>query len=307
MAIGDFLPYELQITNPDGAPDATNIAVTDTLPLGFRFRKGSVRMDGLSAADPDISADGRTLTFHLALLLPNTTSIVRYVVEVSAGARLGIATNYATAANTLGLTSNLAKATVQVKSDFLSSRSILMGEVINGGCGAPDAKGVKGVEGVRIFLEDGTFVDTDKRGMFHFEGVTPGSHVVQLDLDSLPKDYQVVPCEENTRFAGSAYSQFVDLQGGSLWRVDFHVARQARLKKTPPPPPPPVKGEMGLELTSSLYGETVVYQLPLEGHNMPKSDLQLDRDASRRGAVRGEQHPAGRQAHGRTRRLRGRC
>jgi outer membrane protein OmpA-like peptidoglycan-associated protein len=186
---------------------------------------------------------------------------------------VGVATNTATASCTGGATSNVAKATVQVTSDFLSSRSVLMGEVVNGSCGAPDAKDTKGLEGVRIFLEDGTFVDTDKKGMFHFEGITPGTHVVQLDLDSLPKDYQVVPCEENTRFAGSAYSQFVDVQGGSMWRTDFHVARRAKLKM--PPPAPPAMGEMTLEMTSSLHGETVTYQLPMHGHDLPKSDLQV--------------------------------
>jgi uncharacterized repeat protein (TIGR01451 family) len=275
VAVGDFLPYELDVQNTDKIGAANRIVITDSMPLGFRFRQGSTRINGVVAPDPVISADGRTLTFKAGDLAPLATVSVRYVLEVAAGAKIGIATNLATAKISDGVTSNLAKASVQVRSDFLSSRSVLMGEVINGGCGAPDAKGVKGMEGVRIFLENGTFVDTDKRGMFHFEGITPGAHVVQLDLDSLPKDYQVVPCEENTRFSGSAYSQFVDVQGGSLWRADFHVARQVRLKKAPLPPPPPVKGEMGLELTSSLYGETIVYQLPLQGHNMPDGNLQL--------------------------------
>ena len=59
-----------------------------------------------------------------------------------------------------------------------------------------------------------------------------------------------------------------------MWRVDFHVARQAKLKKALPEPTA-AKGEVSLELTSSLFGENIVYQLPLQGHNMPKNDLQL--------------------------------
>ena len=274
VAVGDFLFYELDLQNTSKAGAAPGVTITDTMPLGFRFRRGSARINGVVTPDPAISADGRTLIFAVGALAPQTTVSVRYVVEVAAGASVGIATNTATAAGLGGVTSNLAKATVHVKSDFLSSRSVLMGEVVNGSCGAPDAKDVKGVEGVRIFLEDGTFVDTDKRGMFHFEGITQGSHVVQLDLDSLPKGYEVVPCEENTRFAGTSYSQFVDLQGGSMWRVDFHVARQAKLKKALPEPSAE-KGEVSLELTSALYGDTIVYQVPLQGHNVPNSDLQL--------------------------------
>ncbi len=272
VAIGDFLPYELDVTNNTGT--AQNVFITDTLPLGFRYRKGSTRIEGKAVQDPAISPDGRTLTFSAGNLDNGKTLHIRYVVEVAAGAKIGTATNQAMANNGTGISSALAKASVQVKSDFLSTRSILMGQVIAGACGAPDPDALKGLEGVRIFMEDGTFVDTDKRGMFHFEGIKPGSHVVQLDLDSLPKNYQVVPCEENTRFAGSSYSQFVDVQGGSMWRVDFHVARQAKLKKALPEPTA-AKGEVSLELTSSLFGENIVYQLPMQGHNMPKNDLQL--------------------------------
>ena len=47
--------------------------------------------------------------------------------------------------------------------------------------------------------------------------------MVQLDLESLAQVYEVSSCEENTRFAGTAFSQFVDLQGGTLWRADFHL------------------------------------------------------------------------------------
>lgn len=272
VSTGDFLPYELDVTN--STPTAQNVFITDTLPLGFRYRKGSTRINGKAAPDPAISSDGRTLKFSAGSLDAAQIIQIRYVVEVAAGAKVGTATNQARANNGNGISSNLATASVQVKSDFLSTRSILMGQVIAGACGAPDPDALKGLEGVRIFMEDGTFVDTDKRGMFHFEGIKPGSHVVQLDLDSLPKNYQVVPCEVNTRFAGSSYSQFVDVQGGSMWRVDFHVARQAKLKKALPEPTA-AKGEVSLELTSSLFGENIVYQLPMQGHNMPKNDLQL--------------------------------
>jgi uncharacterized repeat protein (TIGR01451 family) len=274
VSIGDFIPYELSIDNGNNDVPALNVSVNDTLPLGFRYRKGSARIDGVAASDPAISPDGRTLLFAIDSIPSGGNRAIRYVAEVTAGAKLGTATNRAVALINGHVGSNPATATVQVKSDFLSSKSILMGQVIAGACGAPDRDALKGVEGVRIFLEDGTFVDTDRRGMFHFEGITPGSHVVQLDLDSLPSDYRVVPCEENTRFSGSSYSQFVDLQGGSMWRVDFHVAHQAKAKKASPDIPP-AKGELSIELTSALSGGTIVYQAPLQGRNVTNSDLQL--------------------------------
>lgn len=279
VAVGDFLPYELDLQNNDAAAAALSVTITDTLPLGFRYRKGSTKLNGLVAPDPAISADGRTLVFTVGDVPPKTMLSVRYVVEVAAGARMGIATNQA-AARSLNGSSNLAAASVQVRSDFLNSRSVVMGQVIAGACGAPDSAMLAGVAGVRIYLEDGTFVDTDRRGMFHFEGVKPGSHVVQLDLDSLPEGYRVVPCEENSRFAGTAYSQFVDVQGGSLWRADFHVARKATADeaKEPPAAPkaeaPPLKAA-SIELHSVLEGNVVEYRALLQGGTTPLQKPQL--------------------------------
>ena len=104
-------------------------------------------------------------------------------------------------------------------------------------CAAPTAavEG-QGVPNARVLLEDGSYVTTDRDGLFHFEGVRPGTHVVQLDLDSLAPGVQVVPRIQNSRFAGRSYSQFVDVRGGGLWRTDFHVC--------------PAGGEVGLKLST---------------------------------------------------------
>ena len=273
VAVGDFLPYELDVQTTNKAGATTGVVITDVMPLGFRFRHGSVRCNGAVAPDPVISADGRTLSFAAGDIAPQAVVSIRYVVEVSAGAGMGIAVNQATASGMGGITSNLAKASVQVKSDFLSSRSVLMGQVVVGACGDKNSKAMKGLEGIRIFLEDGTFVDTDKNGMFHFEGVAPGTHVAQLDLDSLPNDYQVISCEENTRFAGPAYSQFVDLQGGSLWRADFHVAHKAKLTNPPSPSPLPAGNEMGVDPAKAGAKENE--HAEKEGFLSPRNDAVL--------------------------------
>ncbi|GFO56516.1 hypothetical protein GMSM_35230 [Geomonas sp. Red276] len=220
-AIGDFVPYQLDLTNNDQAATAINLSITDTLPPGFRYRPGSTTGNGVRMADPALSADGRTMVFTLADLAPKASVSIRYVVEVAAGAHDGAAINTATA-RSYGTASNTAQATVMVHSDFMNSKSLIMGRVERGPCGLDWDEGV---EGIRIYLEDGTFVNTDKRGMFHFEGVKPGTHVIQLDLDSLPEGYQVYSCSDNSRFAGRSFSQFVDAQGGTMWRADFRVGR----------------------------------------------------------------------------------
>ena len=76
-------------------------------------------------------------------------------------------------------------------------------------------------------METGRSILSDQDGFWHMEGVTPGSHVLQLDEESLSPEYEPLVCEENTRFAGDAKSRFVDLQAGTLWRVDFYVKETA--------------------------------------------------------------------------------
>ena len=222
-AIGDFVQFKATVQNR-----STNLLsgglVADTLPKGFRYRKGSLKIDGAPAPDPQIGADGRSMTITLPDL--GTTSVdISYVTEITSGSMQGVSINSATVTGPLISTSNTATTSVNVSSDLFNRRAILTGRVTLGDCWSddPDARGVKGV---RLFLEDGTNVVTDDNGMWHIEGVSPGTHVVQLDTDSLPQRYQVSACKKHNRFAGTPYSQFVEVQGGTVWRADFKVSQK---------------------------------------------------------------------------------
>ena len=221
--IGDFVPYTLSITN-NTATAFASAQIADYLPSGFRYQKGSARLNGVAIADPVISADARTMTFSLNLAA-SATATVRYVVAVTPAAQTGAADN--SAAATGGLTSNTAHASIVVTQDLYSDKAFLVGRVIDGSCDASVDNNAKGLANARIVMEDGTYIQTDQDGRWHIDNVRPGTHVVQLDLDSLPKDYEVVACEKNDRFAGRSYSQFVNPRGGTLWRADFHVQKKA--------------------------------------------------------------------------------
>ena len=108
------------------------------------------------------------------------------------------------------------------------------------------------------------YVVTDDQGMFHIEGVRPGSHVVQMDLETLAPQYEPLVCDEHSRFAGRAFSRFVDLQGGSLWRTDFHV-------RTLPPP----TAEVELAFNSSVDDQLATYHLALRGGDIALDDMRL--------------------------------
>lgn len=223
IGIGEFMPYTLNIRNSSASPAAA-VQISDRLPLGFRYQKGSARLDGNSIADPTISADGRTLTFSLGNIAANATVVLRYVAAAAAGTPTGNAEN--TAVALAPNVSNTARASVLVREDLFRDKALLIGRVVVGSCDDKVENDDQGLANARIVLEDGRYVMTDREGRWHMDNISPGTHVVQLDLDSLPEDYEVVACEQNTRFAGRSFSQFVNVQGGTLWRADFHVRKR---------------------------------------------------------------------------------
>ncbi|MBS2023194.1 MAG: OmpA family protein, partial [Deltaproteobacteria bacterium] len=282
VGVGDFLSYLITVLNTDAKVTGAGIRATDTLPVGFRYKKGSTIIDGHSAADPVISRDGRTLDFILGPIDAGAQVAIRFAVDIGPAVKVGTTqVNLAQASGAGGSTSNLAKAPVQIGDDFLSLRSLIMGRITTGDCDARDGVGSIGVEGIRVLLEDGTFVLSDKQGLFHFDGVRKGLHVVQLDPDSM-EEWIAVSCTQNDRFAGRAFSQFVDVQGDTLWRADFHLEPKVKPKPPPPPPPPPPPapkpaapppepGQVGVSLQHEVSGlsakiEAVVRTLRGEGH-----------------------------------------
>ncbi|MGI8738444.1 MAG: hypothetical protein ACR2KU_01965, partial [Gammaproteobacteria bacterium] len=135
--------------------------------------------------------------------------------------------NTAVGGDVRGAPSNVARATIRVEDDLLRSRSFIAGRIMVGNCELEHEPTVgtdlPGVGGIRLVTEDGRYVITDDKGMYHFEGVAPGTHRVQVDLESLPDDLAIHDCERNTRFAGTPYARFVDVQAGVLWRADFYL------------------------------------------------------------------------------------
>lgn len=214
---GDFIQYLVRVENRSDVA-VGGIRLNDILPKGLRYQRGSTR----GAAEPTIATDGRTMAIVVPTIGANRSAEIRYVVSVAPGAPTGEAVNRVIASGAAGATSNEAAASVRLKSLLFTDGFTVIGRVTEGGCRDPDSQR-KGIPGIRLMLEDGTFVVTDKDGLYHFEGVRPGRHVVQLDAASVPATHEPVLCDADTRQAGSAVSRFVESGGGLLQRVDFQL------------------------------------------------------------------------------------
>jgi len=262
-SIGDFVQYTVTLENRSGAL-ASGVIATDRLPLGFRYKAGSFRLDGTAQADPQISTDGRTLTFAIGALALDASARIQYVTEIAAGARLGKAENRASATADGGLSSNTATAIVKVKEDLFRTKNFIVGRVIADNCDDAPTDKADGIPGVRIYLEDGTYVVTDVQGRYHFEGVSSGTHVVQADLDTIPDIYEPVLCDDDTRSADTPFSRFVELYGGTLRRADFHVRT-----KLPP------SGQAQLILTCGIEEEVIEYSAQVQIRQVAVDNMRL--------------------------------
>ena len=231
--VGDFIPYTVDITNIGATP--TPVDLMDTLPLGFRYIEGSALRDGQTFADPVISPNATSLTFPLGLLPIGETVTLNYTLEVGPGAPLGDAINEAVVLDQDGdQISNVGRAEVTLEEELFRTRSTIIGRISENSCDADEewARDINegiGVEGVRVYMETGAYAVTDGFGLYHFEGVDENTHVVQVDVETLPEGYEPMICEENSRYAGSATSKFIEVQGGGIWRANFYLEKTSEV------------------------------------------------------------------------------
>ncbi len=223
---GDFIQYRVSIANRGDAV-ANAIHVTDLLPQGLRYERGSTR----GADEAVITNDGRAMGFTIPSIAPGASADLRYVVSVAPGAPTGEAVNRVLASGEGGVTGNEAAASVRIKALLFTDGFTVIGRVTEGDCRDP-LRQRKGIPGIRLMLEDGTFVSTDRDGLYHIEGVRPGRHVIQLDTASVPVTYEAIACDADTRQAGSAISRFLESDGGLLKRVDFQLRPTGRKAET---------------------------------------------------------------------------
>ena len=265
VGIGDFLQYSIVLKNNE--VEITDGKIIDQLPSGLRFQPGSVQLNSQKIADPVISGNAQQLTFDIGNIAEEQSVTLSYVTQVTNLAK-GELINKAWLEDD-NVSSNIAQARVLIRDDFFKDTSRLFGRVYLDDCnGNLDAEAVSNV---RLYMEDGTYVVTDESGEWHIEDVRPGTHVVQLDTSTIPPYMEAVACDNRGFHAGRAYSQFVDVQPGSFWRVDFAL----KVKE-------PEKGEVRQRLSHQLVPLSTLADgsMPYNSPVPEKLKFTLDIDGS---------------------------
>ena len=230
VELGETLDYTVRLKNVSGQL-LGRIALTDHLPAGFAYQRGSVRLDGgVKRLDRSVLPEpeggvGPVLVFNLGSIEDQAVITLTYRVRVGPGALQGSGINraQATTAGPLAKLSNEASVAVQVLPGVFTDRGYLVGNVY-ADCNADGERtaGEPGIPGVRLFLEDGTNVTTDAQGRYSLYGLRAQTHVLKLDRTTLPAGAGPLAVLAN-RNAGDAGSRFVDMKNGDLHKGDFAV------------------------------------------------------------------------------------
>jgi large repetitive protein len=235
VELGEFVDYQIKIKNVTGQL-LGRIRVSDQLPVGFAYLPQSARLDGgmarlnaSSLPEPE-GGVGPNLVFNVGSLDNNNTLTLTYRLRVGPGALQGDGINRAQAvsAGPLPKLSNESRAVVQVLRGVFTDRGLLMGHVY-ADCNNNLLRDADepGIAGVRLVLEDGTNVTTDRQGRYTLYGLRPLTHVLKVDNTSLPFTLGTATgttwAALSNRHAGAAGSRFVDMKSGDLQRADFAV------------------------------------------------------------------------------------
>lgn len=284
-SVADVVSYQIEISNNDTLDNTLyNAIVVDSPAYGFRYIPDSAYLeaDDERIEIPEPTGDtGSALSFRLQRdgaenlsvfrLEPGETATLNYAMRLSAGAldSDGVNRAVATASTRSGFTytSNQDEAKVEVRTEgVLSDRAILFGKVyVDSNCNNHQDNAEWPIGGVKLYLQDGTWVITDENGQFSIHGLRPDLNTLKVDPLTLPEGLVLKPIDN--RHAADGQSRFVDLRPGEMHRADFAAAC---------PPPGQLKSlkqqltERNESITGSwMFDDTVRYN-PLTDSN-PKS------------------------------------
>lgn len=220
---GQLVPYTITIGVLLGS-SAQGVQVVDRYPAGFRYIKGSARLNGVPT-EPTVTAG--QLAWNNLNFDSDDHPTITLLLAVGAGVSEGEFTNRAQVFQ--GITgqalSGVATATVRVVPDQTFDCTDVFGKVFDdvNRNGFQDS-GEKGLPGVRVLTAQGLAATTDQYGRFHITcALTPneirGSNFeLKLDDRSLPSGYRLSTDQIQIKHATAGKALKFDF-GASIFRV----------------------------------------------------------------------------------------
>lgn len=248
VEVVDFVDYTVTVSNKTKL-ERSSLTIFDQAATGFTYVEKSayITLPGQKklAIQPTRVSNGKGgfyLQFNIALPLSGSSVdkikideiiTLTYRMAVSPNAILGDGKNtaWAQSVGANPATSNKANAVVKINQGVFSTQGFILGTVFLD-CNKSGVQETTepGIAGVRLYLEDGTYVITDSLGKYSLYGVSPTNHVLKLDETTAPVNSFFG--STGNRASGlslvgqktelkSATTQFIDLKNGELFQANF--------------------------------------------------------------------------------------
>jgi large repetitive protein len=219
--LGDSVLYTVSIRNSSG-PTVSAVTLADRLPAGFRFIPGTAQLTRAAVTQPlpnPVGGVGPNLNFAVGSIASGDSVQLTYRVRLGVGSQQGDGINRAQAVSG-NAQSNVAQARVKVIGGVFTQDACVVGKVFVdcNGNHIQDPEEL-GIPGVRLYMEDGTWLVSDTEGKYSFCGLKPITHVIKVDRRTLPLG--AVLATSSNRNALDANSLFIDTKFGELHRADF--------------------------------------------------------------------------------------
>ena len=236
VEVGELITYQLRIRN-NGKSPALSPRVVDRLPRGFRFEPGSVRIANARATQVQMQGD-RELHITLDRVAASGTAqaagqgssssdvTITYRLRAGVGSQQGDGINRAHVqclgrdGTSRSQCSNESRWKVRVTGGIFSDEACVAGQIYVD-CNGNSVKDREelGIPGVRLYLENGTWIVSDEQGKYSHCGLRPRTHVLKVDARTLPRKSRLVT--SSAQNVGDAHSLFIDAKKGMLHRADF--------------------------------------------------------------------------------------
>ncbi len=214
-APGDFVKYTIIVKNLQNYP-LYNLKLYDKLPLALSYKQNSFQTTDYNST---VTLKEKTIQINIDSIAANSQKEFSYIAEV--GATKETLINQAWVENYSGVVSNRAFHKLFIKNDLFINKGLIVGKVYNPDCKEQNSSCKYGIEGVKIYMEDGRYTITDKEGKFHFIDVSKGVHLLQIDPLSIKNRYKLRECKKTPHFANRTNSTFVEIFNSELKQVNF--------------------------------------------------------------------------------------
>jgi outer membrane protein OmpA-like peptidoglycan-associated protein len=218
--VGDVLSFIATVSNVTTETTLDSVTVVENLSPGLGYAGGNLA--------PRTSDN--VITWSVGALAPGERREIIFRARVKAGQETGRLVSSALASGVAetgeSVSDGPAQAAVLIVEGIFTRRGIVSGAVFEDA----DSNGVwngeeRGVRGVSVFIEDGTYAVTDSFGLYSIPGVVEGRHVVRIDPATWPDSLEA---GSKVYFGfGETGEILIDLAPSGHRRVDFALVRRS--------------------------------------------------------------------------------